>query len=60
MSKTLRPGQTPPRPGEYQEHGPRGGEVRNPRTVTIERGDKPMPPTQAPGRTWERLGPPKK
>lgn len=54
-----KPGQTPARPGEYIERGPRGGEVDRPREVTIERGDKPLPPTQKPGRTWERQGPPK-
>lgn len=53
-----KPGQTPARPGEYGERGPRGGEVPHPRRVTIEPGDKPLPPTQKPGRTWEREGPP--
>ena len=59
MADKQKPGQTPNKPGEYIERGPRGGEVRNPRTVTIEPGDKPLPPTQEPGRTWERIGPPK-
>jgi hypothetical protein len=54
-----KPGEQPARPGEYLERGPRGGEVSNPRQVTIEPGDKPLPPTQQPGRTWERVGPPK-
>ena len=49
-----KPGETPNRPGEYIERGPRGGQVHDPRTVTIEPGDKPLPPTQKPGRTWER------
>jgi hypothetical protein len=49
-----KPGETPARPGEYVERGPRGGEVSKPRRVTIEPGDKPLPPTQKPGRTWER------
>ncbi len=60
MSTRQRPGQVPARPGEYTERGPRGGEVHNPRTVTIEPGDRPLPPTREPGRTWERTGPPKK
>lgn len=53
-----KPGQLPSKPGEYVEHGPRGGDVSNPRKVTIEPGDKPLPPTQKPGRTWRREGPP--
>jgi len=52
-----KPGQIPVKPGEYGEKGPRGGQVPNPRVVTIEPGDKPLPPTQKPGRTWERQGP---
>ncbi len=60
MSKPQKPGENPARPGEYRERGPRGGRVPSPRTVTIETGDKPLPPTQEPGRTWERIGPPKK
>ncbi|MYD65829.1 MAG: YjzC family protein [Chloroflexi bacterium] len=53
------PGEKPNRPGEYVEVGPRGGEVPNPRHVTMEPGDAPLPPTQKPGRQWEREGPPK-
>ena len=49
-----KPGEIPKRPGEYVERGPRGGQVVDPRQVTIEPGDKPLPPTQKPGRTWER------
>lgn len=49
-----KPGEIPNRPGEYIERGPRGGQVPNPREVTIEEGDRPLPPTQEPGRTWER------
>lgn len=55
-----KPGETPARPGEYEERGPRGGQVPKPRQVTIEPGDDTMPPTQEPGRTWERIGPPQK
>lgn len=55
-----KPGETPDRPGEYEERGPRGGQVPRPRQVTIEPGDDRMPPTQEAGRTWERVGPPKK
>jgi hypothetical protein len=51
-------GETPDRPGEYEERGPRGGQVPDPRHATIEVGDKPLPPTQKPDRTWVRIGPP--
>lgn len=60
MPSRIKPGQNPPRPGEYVERGPRGGHVPNPRHVTIEEGDSKMPPTQQPGRTWKREGPPQK
>ena len=59
MSALQKPGQVPQRPGEYVERGPRGGEVPRPRQVTIEPGDRPLPPTQEPGRRWERVGPAK-
>lgn len=59
MVPRQKPGQIPVKPGEYVERGPRGGEVSKPRRVTIEAGDTPLPPTQQPGRTWEREGPPK-
>lgn len=61
MSKELqKPGERPAKPGEYIERGPSGGEVPNPRQVTIEPGDNPLPPTQEPGHTWQRVGNPKK
>jgi hypothetical protein len=60
MPNTQKPGEKPASPGEYEERGPRGGEVDKPRRVTIEPGDSPLPPTQEPGRTWVRTGPPKK
>ncbi len=59
MANRQKPGTKPKRPGEYIERGPRGGKVPRPRIVTIEPGDSPLPPTQKPGRTWERKGPPK-
>ena len=49
-----KPGEIPNKLGEYVERGPRGGQVPDPRQVTIEEGDSPLPPTQEPGRTWER------
>jgi len=61
MSNDLqKPGETPKNPGEYIERGPQGGRLNKPRQVTIEPGDKPLPPTQKPGNTWERISPPKK
>lgn len=59
MPKLQKPGEQPSKPGEYQEKGPRGGEVSKPRKVTMEKGDKPLPPTQKGGRTWEWKSPPK-
>ena len=58
MSNLKRPGEIPDMPGEYEERGPRGGRIPDPRQVTIEPGDRPMPPTQEPDRTWQRIGPP--
>lgn len=60
MPPLQKPGETPQRPGEYVERGSRGGQVSNPRQVTIEPRDKPLPPTSRSGNTWERIGPPKK
>ena len=59
MSSLQKPGEIPAKPGEYIERRPRGGKVPAPRKVTIEPGDKPLPPTQKPERKWERIGPPK-
>lgn len=58
--KTQKPGETPDRSGEYEERGKRGGHIPDPRQVTIERSDNPLPPTQEPGHTWVRTGKPKK
>lgn len=51
MSDPIKPGTDNQPPGPYEERGPRGGKVPNPRTVHIDRGDR-LPPTQEPGRTW--------
>ena len=59
MPKLQKPGEDPSRPGEYKEVGPQGGEVPKARKVTIEPGDKPLPPTQKKGRKWKRVGPPR-
>ena len=55
MAEKQKPGEIADRPGEYEERGPRGGQVDNPRVVTIDPGDR-LPPTQEPDRTWERIG----
>jgi len=60
MGPLQKPGEKPALPGEYIERGPQGGKVPGARQVTIEPGDAPLPPTRKPGRTWERIGPPKK
>ena len=59
-TKRQKPGEKPSKSGEYIERGPRGGQVHKPIIATMESGDSPLPPTQKPGRTWERIGPPKK
>ncbi|GIN97502.1 hypothetical protein J6TS1_33720 [Siminovitchia terrae] len=41
------------RPGKYKEVGPRGGNVDNPRIVTIDKGDR-LPPTLEKGKKWEK------
>lgn len=57
MNKPIfKPGEDNQRPGTYREVGPRGGEVSNPRTVRIDRGDR-LPPTQEPGRRWVKEKP---
>jgi len=58
MSDLQKPGQKPDRPGEYIERGKRGGQVNDPRQVTIEPTDDKLPPTQEPNRNWEWIGPP--
>ena len=59
MVNPQRPGERPRTSGEFEERGPRGGQIPNPRVVTIEPGDAPLPPTTESGRTWVRIGPPK-
>ena len=48
-STGLKPGQTAPASGQYQQIGPRGGRGRE---VTVPKG-RPLPPTTAPGRTYD-------
>ena len=42
MSKLQKPGENPYKPGEYKETGPRGGDIDDPRQVTIEPEDTPL------------------
>ncbi len=51
----LKPGQTAPRSGQYQQVGPRGGQGAE-RTVT--KGE-PLPPTPTPGTTYKLVDPTK-
>ena len=46
-----KPGEDNKPRGEYVEVGPRGGQVHDPRQVTIDPGDR-LPPTQKPGNKW--------
>jgi len=56
MSKSLKPGHTAPRSGQYSVVGPRGGNTG--REVTVTKGE-PMPPTQKPGQTYTLADPTK-
>ena len=51
----LKPGQTAPQSGQYQQKGPRGGKGPE-RTVTK---GKPLPPTPKPGTTYTLVDPTK-
>jgi hypothetical protein len=56
MSRTLKPGQTAGRSGQYEQIGPRGGATGVERTVT--RGE-PLPPTPRPGMGYKLVDPTK-
>lgn len=56
MSKTLKPGHTAPRSGQYGIVGPRGGDTGKERTVT--KGE-PLPPTPQSGQTYKLVDPTK-
>lgn len=57
MSKNngLKPGQTAPASGQYQQVGPRGGKGPE---VTVTKGE-PLPPTPAKGTTYNLVDPTK-
>jgi len=56
MSKTMKPGQSAPRSGQYGIFGPLGGDTGAERTVT--RGE-PLPPTLKPGMGYKLVDPTK-
>lgn len=56
MAEKLRPGNTAPRSGQYEEVGPRGG--RTGHEVTSVRGER-LPPTSKPGQRYELVDPTK-
>lgn len=49
MAKGLKPGNTAPRSGQYEQVGPRGGKTGH--EVTVVKGE-PLPPTQKSGMTF--------
>ncbi|WP_249870788.1 YjzC family protein [Oceanobacillus saliphilus] len=53
MANLKKPGTDNQPAGKYKEVGPRGGQVNNPRVVTINSGDR-LPPTQEKGRKWTK------
>ncbi|MGV3616704.1 MAG: hypothetical protein ACO1SV_15360 [Fimbriimonas sp.] len=56
MSKSLKPGNSTPRSGQYEIVGPRGGRTGN--EVTAVEG-KPLPPTPKPGQEYILVDPTK-
>lgn len=52
MSDLKKPGMDNQPSGKYKEEGPRGGQVKNPRVVIIDPGDR-LPPTQEKGNKWK-------
>lgn len=54
-ARPLRPGNTAPKSGQYQQIGPRGGAGKE---VTVVKGE-PLPPTPAAGSTYTLVDPTK-
>lgn len=54
MANLKKPGMDNQPAGKYKEVGPRGGEIKNPRVVNIDRGDR-LPPTQQQGNKWKKI-----
>lgn len=53
MTYLKKPGQDNQPRGKYIEVGPRGGQLRNPRVVKIDKGDR-LPPTSTEGNRWKK------
>lgn len=53
LAKLIKPGTDNQPAGKYKEVGPRGGFVKNGRTVKIDPGDR-LPPTQKEGNKWTK------
>ena len=53
MAQPIKPGTDNQPAGKYKEVGPRGGNVKNPRVVKIDPGDR-LPPTQEKGHKWKK------
>lgn len=53
MSDLYKPGEDNRPAGKYREVGPRGGEVKDPRVVKIDSGDR-LPPSQEKGHKWAK------
>lgn len=51
LAKLIKPGTDNQPAGKYNEVGPRGGAVKNPRIIKIDSGDR-LPPTQKEGNKW--------
>lgn len=56
MARTLKPGTSAPRSGQYEQVGPRGGNTGVERTV-VKR--EPLPPTPKPGMGYRLVDPTK-
>lgn len=56
MPNTMKPGQSAPRSGQYEQLGPRGGSTGVERTVV--RGE-PLPPTPSSGMSYRLVDPTK-
>lgn len=53
MTKMYNPGEDNKPAGKYLEVGPRGGTVKDPRIINIDKGDR-LPPTSESGNNWKK------
>ena len=54
MTKMHNPGEDNKPAGKYLEVGPRGGTVKDPRIVNIDKGDR-LPPTSESVNNWKKI-----